>query len=204
LTDFQGIMHRHEPVDNPGPQDRPPGPVPEANPGTVEQRLRDVEDAVRGAVDGFLAAGDPDHEDMVQLALIGTTRYLADVEDVNGHPGSGLGRLAAAIARNRCRDLLRRRKVRGEVQLEPFESILAAPCPTVLEEMEQAEQIEFLVRAVHELPARCRRLLESGYLEGASVGAILTGFGFNSPQSYYYHRNKCLEQLRSVFNRWFA
>lgn len=197
-------MHRHEPADNPGPEDRLPRPVPGAARGRVDERLGDVEEAVRLAVGGFLASTDPDHEDMVQAALMATTRYLDDVGQVNGHPGAGLGRLAAAIARNRCRDLLRRRKARDEVPLEPFESILVAPCPTILDELEQAEQIEFLARAVRDLSVRCRRLLEAGYLEGASVAAILAEFGFKSPQNYYYHRNSCLEQLRKVFEKWFA
>jgi len=167
----------------------------------AEQRLAAVETPVRRAVQGFLGSNDPDHEDMVQLALIGANRYLKDTGSFNGDLGSGFTRLAVSIARNRCRDLLRRRKNLGEVELEPVQEILATPCPTILDEIEHDEQLDLLARSFKDLSQNCQRLLEAGYLKRPSLKELIARLGFKSPQAYYYNRNRCLERLKSILSR---
>ncbi len=168
----------------------------------VDKRLDGLRPTVRRAVREYLSPSDPDHDDMVQLALMGTARYLVDTERADDLDDDGLERLAAAIARNRCRDLARRRKVRSEVELESLEAILVAPCPSILDDLEQNERYELLARGIRELPQRSRRLLVYRYLEGASLQDMMEEFGFGSVQLFYYHRNLCLENLRTFLNRW--
>jgi len=193
-------MQRHEPTDHPDLEHQRQSPESAAT-VDAEQRLTAVETPVRRAVQGFLGSDDPDHEDMIQLALIGANRYLEDTGSFNGDLGSGFTRLAVSIARNRCRDLLRRRKNLGEVELEPVQEILATPCPTILDEIEHDEQLDLLARSFKDLSQNCQRLLEAGYLKRHSLKELIARLGFKSPQAYYYNRNRCLERLKTILSR---
>jgi RNA polymerase sigma-70 factor (ECF subfamily) len=126
---------------------------------------------------------DPDEaEDVVQEAFVRAYRHLTDYD-----PARRFYTWLYAIARNRCLNVLRRRKAWGSVRLEPSSSSeegpeleIAAPddAAAYAEQREIAAALEACLETLHEDQRECFELRhgeEFSYAEIASVLMIPMG-----------------------------
>lgn len=155
--------------------------------------------AVRLAVARMLGDDDGEVEDVVQDALLAGLRYLIGDAEFAGDAT----RLAVTIARNRCRDLLRRRCRRPQVPLESYEMWLSDPARSALDELAAAELRDHLQAALDGLGRKCRDLLRALYVDDLTPEDVRRRAGLNTVQGVYHRRKVCLEQVRKFLQkRW--
>lgn len=144
----------------------------------------------------FLGDDGADVEDVVQDALLSTLRYLRRHDGTIGD----LVKLAATIARNRCRDLLRWRRGKTHVDIVPMSEWLADVSVSPLDDLERSERIRLLGQALETVSKACRRLLRAFYLEKRTAEEIRREIGLGTVQGVYFRRTECLRQARRAFD----
>ncbi|MDY0111005.1 MAG: sigma-70 family RNA polymerase sigma factor [Candidatus Krumholzibacteria bacterium] len=155
--------------------------------------LRDVRlDTAR-----MLGAANAEIDDVVQDSLMVCLRYLRAEQGFAGNPS----RLAITIARNRCRDILRHRSRHVHLDIEPFETWLADPSRSPLDDLAAHERAELLQAALSSLSAPCRQLLHALYVEGLTPEDMRHRSGLGTVQSIYYRRGACLAQAKKFLQR---
>lgn len=153
--------------------------------------------AVRLAVVRMLGDDDGEVEDVVQDALVAGLRYLDGDEEFAGDPT----RLAVTIARNRCRDLLRRRARRPQVGVDTYEEWLSDPSRSALDELAAAELRDQLQAALDSLGRACRALLRALYVEGITPEQARRRSGLGTVQGIYHRRRICLAEVKKFLQR---
>jgi RNA polymerase sigma factor (sigma-70 family) len=158
-----------------------------------------VRPAVRLAVARMLGDDDGEVEDVVQDALLAGLRYLAGDREFAGDPT----RLAVTIARNRCRDVLRRRARRPRVAVDSYEEWLADPARSALDDLTAAELHQHLQAALDSLGRHCRDLLRALYVDDLTPEAVRRRVGLTTVQGVYHRRKVCLEKAKKFLQkRW--
>jgi len=130
-----------------------------------ERRRRLV--ALCGAISGDRGAA----EDLAQETLLEAWRNTHKIHDPDG-----IDRWLAAIARNVCRRWARRRGRDSALAVLPEER----PAPDPLAELERAELLELLDRALAELPAEMRDVLVQRYVHDAPHAEIASRLGVSA------------------------
>ncbi len=160
--------------------------------------------ALRGPVNLSVARllGDdhPDREDIVQEALLAVLGYLRRDTEFAGD----LVRLAVTIARNRCRDILRRRRARPHLDIAALADWLADPGLSPLDALADADRRRHVQCALDRLDQPCRDLLEALYVQGVSTDVVRQQLGLGTVQAVYYRRAICLRQVRILFQKSLA
>jgi len=152
---------------------------------------------VRREIARMLGDEDTDLDDVLQDAMIVGLRYLRAEAEFEGDPV----RLVVTIARNRCRDLLRKRSRRPHVELDPVEHWLADEARSALDDLEERERRELLQYALDRISPRCRRLLRQLYVEGLTPEQVRAASGLDTVQGIYYRRSVCLDHARIALQR---
>ena len=150
---------------------------------------------IRRDVAQFLGADHAAVDDVVQDTLLGTMRYLEGDVEFSGDPLS----LALTVARNRCRDLLRRRNRRTDVPLDGREDQFPDDQPTLLDQLEQDERDALLQQALEHLDRDCRDLLHALFVEGLATETLRRRLGLGTVQAIYHRKAVCLRKLGSLF-----
>ena len=145
----------------------------------------------------MLGDADPDVDDVVQESLVAWLGYLRAEQ---GFAGDAV-RLVVTIARNRCRDLLRRRSRHVHVTIEPLETWLADTSRSPLDELADHELRELLQDALGQVSRACRDLLRALYVEGQTPEEVRVRSGLDSVQGVYYRRGACLEMTKKFLQR---
>jgi RNA polymerase sigma factor (sigma-70 family) len=145
----------------------------------------------------MLGDNSPDVDDVVQEALVACLGYVVAEKGFSGD----LVRLAVTIARNRCRDLIRWRRRRAHVMIEPLEAWLADSSRSALDELVSDEMAHLVQLALDQLPADCRQLLLALYVEGRTPEEMRLSAGLSSVHGVYYRRGACLERVRKILQR---
>jgi RNA polymerase sigma factor (sigma-70 family) len=145
----------------------------------------------------MLGSADLEVEDVTQECLAATLGYLRRDEQFAGD----VVRLAATIARNRCRDILRNRRRRPHVPIDPLESWLATPDRSVLDELAETSLWALLQRVLDELGDACRQLLHDLYQRGLSTEEVRRRLGLQTLQGVYLRRDACLARANLFLQR---
>ncbi len=153
--------------------------------------------AVKLGAARLLGDDDVDIDDVVQDSLLACLGYLRDERGFKGDPT----RLAVTIARNRCRDLLRHRKRRPHVPIEPLATWLADSSRSPLDDIAVKEQHNLLQDALNRLSKSCRDLLRALYYEEQTPEEIRHNIGLTTVHGVYYRRGVCLENLKISLQR---
>ena len=183
------------------------------DPKLVQQHIMDHRQGKAGAADHLLAAlrpllhreaarmlGDADLEvdDVTQECLTATLGYLEREQEFSGD----LVRLGVTIARNRCRDILRLRSRRPQVDIEPLSAWLASPGRSVLDELAENDLLQLLQSTLDHLEEECRRLLDALYIRGLSTEQVRQRIGLGTVQGVYQRRGVCLAKARKSLQRY--
>jgi RNA polymerase sigma factor (sigma-70 family) len=140
-------------------------------------------------------------EDVVQETLVACLGYLRGDREFDGNAV----RLAVTIGRNRCRDILRRRQRRPELDVEPFTEWLAHPQRSALDDLVDSELSHILQDVLDRLSEGCRKLLRALYIHGRTPEQARSLTGLDTVQGVYYRRGVCLQQAKKFLqSRWFA
>lgn len=158
---------------------------------------RSLTAAIRSEVRRFLAADDPEHDDIVQESLLALLRYLRRAQHCPERPEA----FVVTIAGNRCRNLYRWRKRRPTIELEQAASILPAGDTDPLDRLEDKEAEDGLIRAFAGLDSDCQQLLLAIYREERPMTALQREAGLRSVQAVYYRKYVCLRRLAALFNQ---
>lgn len=148
----------------------------------------------------LLGDGHPDGEDIVQESLLAALGYLRRDDAFRGD----LVRLAVTIARNRCRDLLRRRRRQPQVDIEPLAAWLADPAVSALDALAEDSRRWGLQAALDRLDDACRDLLRAMYVQEVPTDALRRRLGLGTVQAVYYRRSVCLKKVRNFFQEGLA
>jgi len=165
-------------------------------PGTSDLLVELLREPLSNDVTRFLSPDHPDIEDVIQETLVATLNYLS--RDVEFH--GDLVRLAVTIARNRCRDLMRRNQRWAQIRIEPLADWLENPQKTILEDIEESERYSILQEALEKLSPECHKLLKFTYLEEMNTEDIRQSMGLQSRQGVYYRKAGCLRRLKKLFH----
>lgn len=144
--------------------------------------------------------GDQDLEvdDVTQECLAATLGYLEKEAEFSGD----LVRLSVTIARNRCRDILRRRSRRPQVDIEPMSEWLASPGRSALDEVAESDLLNLLQLTLDNLDEACRRLLDALFIKGLTSEQVRRRIGLNTVQGVYQRRSVCLEKAKKSLQRY--
>ena len=146
----------------------------------------------------MLGGQDLEVDDVVQECLTVTLGYM---ESERGFSGDVV-RLSVTIARNRCRDILRARKRRPQVEIETMAAWLASPRRSVLDDLAESDLLCLLQLTLDRLEKACRRLLSDLYLRGLSTEQVRAGLGLDTVQGVYQRRIVCLEKAKKSLQRY--
>ena len=169
--------------------------VPDNDQRADERMIEILRQPVADDVRRFLGGDDPDVEDVVQESLIAALRYLAG--DVGTEQRAI--KLAVTIGRNRCRDLLRRRRRWQLSDIDEAANQIRSPGISALDAVEHADLREHLLASLAGLSEDCRNLLLLRYMDNMSTRAICRHLGLRSPQAFFHRRAACLRRLRKIF-----
>lgn len=158
---------------------------------------RRLESAARNALLTFPGLDDATRDDAVQDALFAVLQYLRRDREFEGD----VARLCVSIARNRCRDVSRRRTRRPETPIESMAEWIADTTASALDVIDDEERLSLLQRGLDALSDACRRLLLRIYITGVAIETIRAEEGLGSVQAVYYRRDACLDQARKHLNR---
>jgi len=165
------------------------------------ERLARVLDApVRLEASRFLGSEHADVDDVVQDTMLSLLKYLRRCDA----PVANLVKLAATIARNRCRDLVRWRSTKVHVDITPMDEWLADESRSPLDDLEKSDRLELLGRALAGISVKCRRLLVAVFYEKQSIESIRQRAGLGTVQAVYYRRTECLRQARRELEKMLA
>jgi RNA polymerase sigma-70 factor (ECF subfamily) len=156
-----------------------------------------IQPAVLTAVRRFFAPDHQDCDDVVQEAILAVFAYVKRDEGFTGN----LRGFAAAVARNRCRDIERHRQRFPHVPIETLHEWIADPGKSPLDFLAEAEADSVLQRAVSSLGERCRDLIGSLYFKGDSAEEIRRELGLKSVQAVYYRRDICLQKILKIVRK---
>ncbi len=133
-------------------------------------------------------------EDTAQESLIAVFAYL----DRRGAFSGNIGAFAATVARNRCLDILRRRRRRSERAIFqiPRDEQTENPLDGLIAEELRAK----LGWAMSQIDPACRKLLVQNYLKEESVKQISRREAGGNLQLIYYRRRRCLMKLGEILN----
>jgi len=145
----------------------------------------------------MLGDGSADVDDVVQESLVACLGYLRAEREFAGD----VVRLSVTIARNRCRDLMRKHSRHPHVTIEPLESWLAEPSRSPLDELASHQLYQFVQEALSRLDDDCRQLLRSLYVEGRTPEQMRARSGLSSVHGIYYRRGACLGRLKNILQR---
>ncbi len=149
---------------------------------------------VTAAACSFLGTDDVDAQDVVQESLVTTFRY---VREGGGFEGDIIA-FAVTVARNRCRNVLARRRRRPQVALEDAEAGVPDPRAGALESLMSAEALAVLRSGVSRLGRVCRALLWAFYVEEKTIEEIRAVSGLTTVQGVYYRRQACIRELAGM------
>ncbi len=149
---------------------------------------------IRNAIQSFFTSDGMDADDILQETLLATLGYIRKNAGFKGD----IKQLAVTIARNRCRDLLRWRRIRPHVPLGSLSHMIADRSISPLDEIADREVVAILQHALSNMGQRCRNLLSDFYLKKLSVDDIRQKAGLKSVQAVYYRRMICLNYARKI------
>lgn len=149
------------------------------------------------AAAGYLGPGHPDVDDVVQDATLSALRYLGGDAEFEGDPI----RLAVTIARNRCRDLHRWRRIRPETEVTAMADWLDDGRGSALDELLEQERAGLVQRALDALSDGCRRLLHALYVAGLPTETVRRKLGLGTVQGVYYRRGICLGEAKKFLQK---
>jgi len=141
-----------------------------------------------------------DKDDVTQDSLLAALDYFQRDAEFQGDPV----KLAVTIARNRCIDIIRKRRTHPEVDLAPMVDWIADPGSSALDEIEQDELHSLLQRALNSLSDSCRQLLRSLYLLKTPTEAVRLQLGLKSVHAVYYRRDICLREAKKILQKGLA
>jgi RNA polymerase sigma factor (sigma-70 family) len=145
-------------------------------------------------VSRFLGDNHPDREDVCQDSIIASLRYLKRDQGFSGN----LVHLSVTIARNRCRDLLRRGARHPETDIEPLAPFLADPGRTHLDELDDRQMTHLLQRLLDRISLECRLLLKALYFDSLSPNEVKELIGLKTVQGVYHRRSVCLASMKKL------
>ncbi|MCP4548145.1 MAG: sigma-70 family RNA polymerase sigma factor [bacterium] len=146
----------------------------------------------------FLAHTDIDPVDVVQDSLISLLAYFRNSSDL---ADCRVAAYASVVVRNRCRDVLRRKRAKLVVRFDKIAGTLKSSLKDPLEELVALENSEWLNEAILALPQSCRTILKELYYRGRTVRELAETMKLNSVQVLYYRRNQCLKKLKRNFKK---
>ena len=183
------------------PASQSPGPGPDLDAlvagvarrdvGAEETLFAHLRGHLRTTVSMFLPPDNTEADDVVVETI---TVVFDHVRREAGFDGD-LIRFAITIARNRCRNIMNRRKRRPQVPIEPLSEWVAHPERSPLDHLVDDEAVSFLQTAVDALDRTCRQLLRAFYFEGRAIESIRAVTGLGTVQGVYYRRTVCLRKL---------
>jgi len=163
-------------------------------PGAKEHLAAALYPIMLGTAMGILGETFEESEDAVQDALISVFAYLRK----RGEFGGNVEAFAVTVTRNRCLDLLRRRRRNagpGALQGRVDES-----SPDPLSKVIDEQQRRNLARAFDRLDPDCQNLLIQNYFQGKTIKWISRRTPGGKLQFTYYRRRRCLEKLGRLLN----
>ncbi|MBC8426282.1 sigma-70 family RNA polymerase sigma factor [bacterium] len=166
-------------------------------PGADDRLCTLMRPVVARAVAYFLTDDSPDLDDVVQETLLAALGYLRRDVEFSGD----FMRLAVTIANNRCRDILRSRQRKPQVQIDTLADWIADDTRSPLDDMQENEMYTLLQRALDGLGRECLDLLRDLYLEALSAEEVRRRIGLSTVQGVYYRKAICLEEARKFLNR---
>ena len=164
-------------------------------PGACERLAALLRGPLGREVARFLGPDSAAVDDVIQESLLTSMRYVqADVEF-----DGDLVRLAVTIARNRCRDLLRKQSRHRHAPLDADHEDLPDPRPPVTDRLEHEQRHALLQRALDQLDPDCRRLLQGLFQEGRRGEDLRRELGLGTVQTVYQRKAACLARARKIF-----
>lgn len=145
-------------------------------------------------VSRFLGDQHPDREDICQDTIVVALRYLCRDQEFNGN----FVQFSVTIARNRCRDLLRKQSLRTETDIEPMSPFLADPGRSHLEDLGDRQMVGLLQKTLDRISQDCRRLLKALYLDDKSTQEVKEMIGLTTVQGVYHRRAICLDKMKKL------
>ncbi len=162
-----------------------------------ERRLHDIlASPVTAAVAGFLRSDDVEASDVVQETLVATFRY---VKEGGGFEGDIVS-FAVTVARNRCRNVVNRRKRRREDPVEDVQERMSDGRPDVVERILSDEALDILRDGIRRLDRICRIVLRAFYIEERTIEEIRSMTGLKTVQGVYYRRQVCIKSLAGLLH----
>lgn len=155
----------------------------------LAETLRPV---LHDAAASFLGPDDGDVDDVVQDATLSTLGYFMGDAEFRGDPV----RLAVTIARNRCRDLHRWRRVRPGTEITGMADWLASDDASPLDELLDEERAALVRQAFAALSDACRNLLHAMYVAATPTEMLRDRLGLSTVQGVYYRRTVCIDQAK--------
>lgn len=153
--------------------------------------------AVRREAARMLGDDDSDVDDVTQESLVTSLGYLRRESGFEGD----IVRLAATIARNRCRDLLRHRARYPKVEIEPLADWLATPERSALDDLDESEIYSLIQSALGRLRPPCRQLLHDLYVVGRTPEQVRARVGLRTVKGIYHRRSVCLGEIKKLVQR---
>ncbi len=153
---------------------------------------------VRRAVADLLGDDHGDCDDVIQEALLAAMAYLRRDEVFEGD----FARLAVTIARNRCRDLLRRRTRFPHLDIEPLADWIVDRQASPLDHLEAEEKRHMMQQALDRLGPACRELLHAMYVDEEKTEVIRRRLGLGTVQAVFYRRTACVDQMKNYLQKW--
>ncbi len=141
----------------------------------------------------------PDRKDVCQDSIIAGLGYLRSDQEFRGN----LVALVVAIARNRCRDLLRKNTTRRETNIEPLSPFLKDPGRSFVEDLDDRRMFDLLQQCLDRISPACRQLIKALYIDGKSTEEFKNMIGLTTVQGVYYRRSVCLAKMRKLLQNQF-
>lgn len=126
-----------------------------------------------------MLGNEAEAEDAVQHAFISLWNHAAEFDADKGRVSTWL----YAFVRNRCIDILRRRRREKAVSLNHDDESSAAPIdppensPTIEDHLNGKERRQLIANALRALPEPQRRVIEAAYFEGLTQQEIAEKLG---------------------------
>lgn len=183
------------------PDSQPPAPGADLNTlvagvvrsdhGSEEALYAILRDHLQTTVSMFMPPDNTDTDDVVIETITVVFDYIRREDGFDGD----LISFAITVARNRCRNVLNRRKRRPQVPIEPLSEWVAHPERSPLDHLVDDEAISYLQSAVDALGQACRLILRAFYFEDRTIESIRAVTGLDTVQGVYYRRTICLRKL---------
>lgn len=166
-------------------------------PGADDSLCLHLRPVLKRTAAAFLSDDAPDLDDVVQETLLAALGYLRRDTAFRGD----FVRLAVTIANNRCRDILRSRSRKPQVQIDSLAEWIADDARSPLDHLQRDEQHALLQKALDGIGRECRRLLRALFVEELSTEEVRLHVGLKTVQGVYYRKTVCLREMKSFLNR---